>query len=86
MGKRPREPTISPQDTAAKKPVVKRPKTSKKDEEWVEVPARKNLRKKKPKPEVKESECLRRDSAEAVLIKPAKNIKPSIEARLSKML
>ena len=47
---------MSPQDTAAKKPEVKRPKASTKEEEWMEVPARKNLCKKKPKPEAKKPE------------------------------
>ena len=42
--KRLREPTVSPEVRAAKKPVEKRPRTSKQPEEWVEVPARRDLR------------------------------------------
>ena len=48
---------------------MKRPKASTKKEEWVKVPARKNLWKKKPKPEAKEPEWSRRACPEAVLIK-----------------
>ena len=44
---------LGPQDTAAKKPEMKRPKASPREEEWMKVPARKSLRKKKPKPEAK---------------------------------
>ena len=51
LRKRPREPTVSPKDTAAKKSEVRRRKVSTKEEEWVEVLARKNLWKKKPKAE-----------------------------------
>ena len=42
-----REPTVSPEATAAKKSVEKKAKASNKEEEWVEVPARKNIQKKK---------------------------------------
>ena len=49
--KRPRELTVSPQDTAAKKPEMKRPEASPREEEWMKVPARRSLRKKKPKPD-----------------------------------
>ena len=45
--KRPRESTASPGVSAAKKPAEKRPKASNKEKEWVEVPERKDLRKKK---------------------------------------
>ena len=45
--KRPRELTVSPEVSAAKKPVEKRPRASNKEKEWVEVPNRKDLRKKK---------------------------------------
>ena len=48
LRKRPGKPTVSPKDTAAKKPEVKRLKAFTKKEEWVEVPTTKNLRKKKP--------------------------------------
>ena len=41
---------------AAEKPVEKRPKTSNHPEEWMEVPLRKDLRKKKLKPTPKKSE------------------------------
>ena len=36
--KRPRESTASPEVSAAKKPVEKRPKASNKEKEWMEVP------------------------------------------------
>ena len=65
---------MSPQDTAAKKPEMKRPKASPREEEWVEVPPRKKLRKKKPKPEAKEPDWPTRGSPEAVLIKPAERV------------
>ena len=45
-----REPTVSPEVMAAKEPEEKRPRTSKQSEKWVDVLARKDLRKKKPKP------------------------------------
>ena len=47
--KRHREPTMSPEVSVVKKPAKKRPKASNKEEEWVEVPSRKNLQKKKRK-------------------------------------
>ena len=47
--KRLREPTLSQDVSAVKKPVEKTPKVPKKEKEWVEVPARKNLQKKKKK-------------------------------------
>ena len=45
--KRVREPTASPEVPEAKKPAEKRPKASNKEEEWVEVPKKKDLRKRK---------------------------------------
>ena len=65
---------MSPKDTAAKKPEMKRPKSSPREEEWMKVPARKSLRKKKPKPEVKKPDCPRRVRPEAVLIKPTMGV------------
>ena len=56
LRKQPKELTLSPQETAAKKPKVRRTKASTKKEGWVEVPTRKNLRKKKPKPKAKKPE------------------------------
>ena len=58
--KRLREPTFSPEVMTSK-----RPRTSKQPEEWVEVPLRKDLRKKKPKaapqkPERKKGLALKR--------------------------
>ena len=69
--KRSRESTASPEVPAAKKPAEKRRKASNKEKEWVEVPNRKDLRKKK-KQEKKLSrmqEKSRRARPEAVLIK-----------------
>ena len=74
MRKRPRELTVSLQDTAAKKPEMERPKASPKKEEWVEVPLRKNLWKKEPKLDAKKPDCPRRAHPEAVLIKPAEGV------------
>ena len=45
--KRLREPTVSPEVMATKKPVEKRPRNSKHPEEWVEVPVKKDPCKKK---------------------------------------
>ena len=45
--KRYREPTASPEVSVVNKPAEKRPEASKKEEEWVEVPKKKDLRKKK---------------------------------------
>ena len=50
---------------------MKRPKASLKEEDWMEVPARKNLQKKKPKLEAKKPDWPRRARPEAALIKPA---------------
>ena len=47
--KRYREPIVSPEVSVVKKPAEKRPKGSNKEEEWVEIPSRKNLQKKKRK-------------------------------------
>ena len=74
--KRPRESTASPEVSAAKKLTEKRPKASNKEKEWVEVPDREDLRKKK-KEEKKLSrtqEKSRRAHPEAVLIKPAEGM------------
>ena len=61
--------------TAAKKPEEKRPKTSKQPEEWVEVPARKDLRKKeKPKSETRRTDQPERARKEAVLIRPSEGV------------
>ena len=60
--------------TAAKKPKMKRPKASPKEGEWVEFLARKNLLKKKPKPEVEKRYWPRRARPGAVLIKPAEGV------------
>ena len=62
---------MSPQDTAPKKPEVKRSKASTMEEQWVVVSARKNLWKQKPKPEVKKPKHAR---LEAVLIKPPQEV------------
>ena len=73
--KRLREPTVSPEVRAAKKPVEKRPRTSKQPEEWVEVPTRRDLRKKKKsKPAPKKPERQKRARSEAVIIKPAEGV------------
>ena len=74
LRKRPRELTVSQQDTAAKKTEMKRPKASPREEEWMKVPARKSLQMKKPKPESKKPEWPRRARPEAVLIKPTEGV------------
>ena len=84
LWKRPREPTVSPEDTAAKKSVVKRPKASTKEEECVEVPVRNNLRQKKPKPETKKQDWQRRVRPEAVLIKPAEGVSYAAILKISR--
>ena len=56
------------------KPVEKRPKASNKEEEWVEVPKKKDLRKRKGKKSSKTPEKPRRARPEAVLIKPAEGM------------
>ena len=56
-----RESIASLEETKTKKPAEKRPKASKKEEEWVEVPTRKDLRKKKQsKPENRRTERRKR--------------------------
>ena len=72
--KRHREPTASPEVSVSKKPVEKRPKASRKEEEWVEVPKKKGLRKRKGKKPFKTPETPRRARPEAVLIKPAEGM------------
>ena len=57
--------------SAAKKPLQKRPKSSNKEEEWVEVSARKNLQKKKRKKADRTPKRLSHARPEAVLIKSA---------------
>ena len=75
--KRLRESTASPEVSAAKKPVEKRLKAFKKEKEWVQIPNRKDLRKKKKKKEKQLSrtpEKSRRARPEAVLIGPAEGM------------
>ena len=72
--KQQREVKVSPEVTASKKQEEKRTKTSKHPEDWVEVPARRDLWKKKPKPALKKSEWLKRARSEAVIIKPVEGI------------
>ena len=69
-----REPTVSPEVPVITKPVEKRPKASKKEEQWVGVPRKKDLRKKKGKKPSNTPEKPRRVRPEAVLIKPAKRM------------
>ena len=56
------------------KPMEKRPKASKKEEEWVVVPRKKDLRKKKGKKPSNTPEQPRHARSEAVLIKPAEEM------------
>ena len=65
---------MSPQASAAKKPVNKIPKAYYKEEEWVEVPARKNFQKKKRNMAVRTSERPSHVRSEAVFIKPAEGM------------
>ena len=75
MPKRLKELTASPEETKTKKPVEKRPEASKKGEEWVEVPTRKDLRKKKKsEPENRKTERPKRARSEAVLLKHSERI------------
>ena len=74
MRKRLRETTASPEETKTKKPAEKRLKASNKEEQWVEVPNRKDLRKKKVKKPTRTPERPRRPRPEAVLIKPAEGM------------
>ena len=57
--------------TAARKPDETRLNASTNEEEWVEVPTRKNLRRRKPKPESEKQERPRPTHPETVVIKPA---------------
>ena len=59
LRKRPREQTVSPEASTSMRPEEKRPKT-KQPEEWVEIPARRELRKKKPKPALRKPKQLKR--------------------------
>ena len=72
--KRVREPTMSSEVSEAKKLAEKRAKASNKEEEWVEVPKKKDLRKRKGKKPSKMPEKPRRVRPEAVLIKPAEGM------------
>ena len=72
--KRLREPTVSPEVTAANKPAEKRPKTSKNAQEWAEVPFRKGPRKKKSKRAPGKPERPKRAHSEAVIIKPVEGV------------
>ena len=72
--KRVREPTASPEVSAAKNPTEKRPKDSNKEKEWVEVPKKKDLQKRKGKKPSKTQEKPRRARPEAVLIKPTEGM------------
>ena len=74
LRKLPKELTVSPQDTAAKKPEMKRPKASPREEEWMKLRARKSLRKEKPKPEAEKPDWPRRARSEAVLINPTEGV------------
>ena len=65
---------MGPQNIAAKKSEVKKPKASTKKEQGVGVPTRKYLRKKNFKPESEKPEWPRRVRPEAVLIKPAEGV------------
>ena len=66
---------MSSEASVAKKQEKKRPKTSKKPEEWVEVPVKKDLRKKKTKKAAARLERTRRTRPEVVLIKPAEGMR-----------
>ena len=72
--KRPRELTASPEVSAAKKPAEKRTKASNKEEEWVKIPKKKDIRKRKGKKPSKSMEKPRRARPEAVLIKPTERM------------
>ena len=73
--KQPRGPTESPEKSATGKPEEKRPKALKQSEEWVKVPIKKNLCKKKPKPVPRKPERSKRASSKAVVIKPSKGVR-----------
>ena len=72
--KQQRGPPVSPQESATKMPEERRPRTSRKEEEWVDVLVRKNPRKNKPKTEAKKPERSRRIRPEAMIIKPAMGV------------
>ena len=72
--KRRREPTVSPEVPVVTKPMEKRPRASKKEEEWVVVSRKKDLRKKKVKKPSNTPERPRHARSEAVLIKPAERM------------
>ena len=81
--KRLRELPVSPEASAAKKPVEKRPKASNKEEKWVKVPVKKNLQKKKKAFRTPERPC--RARPKAVLIKPVEGMSyASIQRELQK--
>ena len=66
---------IAPKTVVSSTPdLKKRPKTSTKQEEWVDVPTRKNLRQQQHKLEAKKPEWPKRVRPEAVLVKPAKRV------------
>ena len=69
-----REPTVGPEVSVVTKPVDMRPKASKKEEEQVEVPNKKDIRKKKGKKPSKTPEKPRRVRPEAMLVKPAERM------------
>ena len=72
--KRLRESTVSPEVTAANKPVKKRSKTSKHPQERAEVSPRKGQRKKKLKMAPRKPERPKRPRSEAVIIKPVEGV------------
>ena len=74
--KRPRKLTASIEVSAAEKPAEKRPRASHKENKWVVVPNRKDLRKKKKKEKKlsRTPEKSRRVRPEAVLIKPVEGM------------
>ena len=74
LRKRPRKLIVSPTETAAKKPEEKKQRASTKEEEWVEVLARKKFRKQNTEKDVKISNRPKRAHPEAVFIKPAEKV------------
>ena len=74
LQKRSRELTMSLEETTVKKSEEKRLRASTKMEEWVEVPARKNLREQKTEKDVETADRPGRVCPEAVLIKPAEKV------------
>ena len=65
---------VSPEAMNPKKPEDKRPRTSKQPEEWVEVPLRKDLEKKKPKPALKKTERPKRGRSDVGITKTAEGV------------